>query len=178
MASKASFEDQVNYFSRTVPGHLKDIVFSGCPELGLGAGGHGEQIAIGYRLHCKCKNELFEVTAYAWKEASLIGPVNAKCSSCGRSYTVFDGDIHGYDPVACDTPSNAHGEREESAYKMNLSSLSDPKSLDIVTYYPEDLFDNDFDEFADRRADLFTWIRIIVGEEVNPDYPFMEFECA
>ena len=108
----------------------------------------------------------------------FIGPVTAFCSHCSSDFTIFDSDIHGYNPVACETSSSAHGEREKTALKKSVSSLSDPRTVDIVTYYPDDLFDEGFDEFADRRSDLFTWIRIIVGEEVNPNYPLLDFECA
>ncbi|MEP3845481.1 MAG: hypothetical protein ABJM43_09085 [Paracoccaceae bacterium] len=172
-----NLDEQIGYFSRRTPGHLKGIVHADCPELGLGNGGHGEQIAIGYRLRCTCGNEFFKVSAYSWNEVH-ISPVSAECSQCGSKCTIFDSELHGYDPVACGTSSSAHGEREEAAYKSCLSSLSDPRTVEIVTYYPDDLFDEDFDEFAERRADLFTWIRIIIGEDANPNYPMLDFECS
>ena len=172
-----NLDEQISYYSSSAPSHLKGIVYEGCPELGLGDGGHGEQIAIGFRLRCTCGNELFKVSAYLWNEVH-ISPVNSLCSHCGSDFTIFDSNIHGYDPVACGTSSGAHGEREETAQKKFVSSQSDPRTVDVVTYYPDDLFDEDFDEFADRRGDLFTWIRIIVGEDVNPNYPMLDFECA
>lgn len=168
---------QIEYFSRRSPSHLTGIV-SGCGELGLGDGGHGEVIAIGYRLHCTCGHQLFEVTAYLRNPESLIAPVSATCVSCRSHFVVYDSDIHGYDPIACETSSNAHGERDKNAIKTTLASASEPKTVDIVVYYPDDLFDDTFEEFAERRSDLFTWIRIIIGEEVNPSYPLLDFECA
>ena len=172
-----NLEEQISYYSHRTPGHLKGIVHGGCPELGLGNGGHGEQIAVGYRLRCRCGNERFKVSAYSWNEVH-IGPVSAVCSTCSSNFTIFDSEIHGYDPVACGTSASAHGEREETAQKKSLSSLSDPKTVDIVTYYPDDLFDEGFDEFDERRGDLFTWIRIIIGEDANPNFPMLDFECA
>lgn len=44
--------------------------------------------------------------------------------------------------------------------------------------YPEELIGKDFDEFAKRRGDLFIWIRIVVIEEIAPDDPVLDFECA
>ena len=64
VSSKMNLDEQISYYSSSIPGHLKGIVYAGCPELGLGDGGHGEQIAIGFRLRCTCGHELFEVTAY------------------------------------------------------------------------------------------------------------------
>lgn len=173
-----NLDEQISWFSRRAPSHLDGIVHAGCPELGLGDGGHGEQIAVGYRLRCTCGNQLFAVTAYLWNSESSISPVRATCSKCAKKIVIFDSDLHGYDPVACESSSNAHGEREDNTIKKNVFSLSDPKTVDIVAYYPDDLFDQEFDEFADRRNDLFTWFRIIVGEEINPDYPPLDFECA
>lgn len=173
-----NLDEQISYFSSCIPSHLNGVVHAGCPELGLGNGGHGEQIAIGFRLRCPCGHEHFEVTAYSWNEGPYLGPVTARCGDCHRNLTIFDSDLHGYDPVACETTSSVHGEREETAVKTTVSSLSNPRTVDIITYYPDDLFYEEFDEFADRRGDLFTWIRIIVGEDVNPSYPLLDFECA
>lgn len=91
---------------------------------------------------------------------------------------MFDCALHGYDPVACDEQTTVHGEQEESAVEFNVAPLSDPETVDVVLYYPDDLFEEDFEEFADRRGDLFTWIKIVVGKNLEPDYPFMEYECA
>lgn len=171
-------DKQIEWFSRHVPSHLKGIVSPDCPELGLGNGGHGEEIAVGYRLKCRCGNKEFEVSAYLWRSVSLISPIRANCVRCGENIVVFDSDIHGYDPVACEMSSSVHGEREDEATVQYISSASEPKTVDIITYYPSDLFNQDFDDFSDRRNDLFTWIRIVVGEEINADYPALDFECA
>jgi len=90
---------------------------------------------------------------------------------------VFDSDQHGYDPIACGTSTLAHGERQQDAREQKIASGT-PQTVDFLAYYPDDLFDDEFEEFADRRSDLFTWLRIVIGENTEPDYPFLEFECA
>lgn len=90
---------------------------------------------------------------------------------------MFDSDNHGYDPVACGTSSIAHGEREKDASKEKIEA-GKPQTVDILAYYPDDLFEADWDDLADRRSDLFTWLRIVIGENSEPDYPFLDFECA
>ena len=177
-----NINDQIDWFARRPPSHLMGLVSNDCPELNMGVGGHGEEIAIGFRLKCKCGSQSFSVSAYRWRRKpdspeALISPILASCHDCGTSLLVFDSDQHGYDPVACGTSSLARGEREQGATEQKVSSGA-PHAIDIVAYYPDDLFEADFEEFADRRSDLFTWLRIIVGENTDPDYPLLDFECA
>lgn len=176
-------DEQINWFARRTPGHLQGYVTNECPELGLGPGGHGEEIAVGYRLKCRCGNLKFAVSAFLWKRdaaspETLLSPISAECSDCNSTITVFDSDLHGYDPVACESSTTAHGEREDHASEYVIASKSSPATVDLIAYYPDDLFEEDFSEFAERRNDLFTWVRIIVGENIDPDYPLLDFECA
>ncbi len=182
-SSRLDLDEQIGWFSRGTPGHLLGMVGKDCPELGLGDGGHGELIAIGYRLRCKCDCQTFMVTAFRWQRDPntpevLLSPVRATCSDCGCQILVFDSDQHGYGPVACNVTSLAHGERQESAVEEFIASKANPATIDIVVYYPDDLFDDDFEQFAGRRHDLFTWLKIVVGENTDPDYPLLSFECA
>ncbi|MEO0682247.1 MAG: hypothetical protein AAF192_17725 [Pseudomonadota bacterium] len=96
---------------------------------------------------------------------------------------VFDSDLHGYDPVVGGVGWSVHGEREEHTEPLRIEPLtiepvSRPVTVDMVTNHPDDLFDEDFDEFAERRSDMFDWIWIVFdGRWKDPDSS-MEFECA
>lgn len=176
-------EEQINWYAQRTPSELSGLAVGQCPELGLGCGGHGEEIAIGRRLQCKCGAQKFEVSAFRWKRdenapETLLSPVLAVCSGCNKEITVFDCEQHGYGPIACDTSSTAHGQKEPTAEKEDLNGHTGPQTVDIVHYYPDDLFDPEFDEFSDRRADLFTWVRIVLEEDTGPGHPDLSFECA
>lgn len=171
-------DEQTSWFSHRTPSHLVGFVYAGCPELGLGDGGHGEQIAVGYRLRCTCGNQLFAVTAYLWNSISSISPIRATCSACHQEITIFDANQHGYNPIACEISADLHGERDDKTANNSIATSPNPQTVDIVAYYPDDLFNEEFDEFADKRNDLFTWLRIIVGENTKPGYPPLDFECA
>lgn len=173
--------EQIGYFARQTPSHLSGYLSADCPELGLGQGGHGEDIAIGYRLTCSCGEQKFEVTAYLWTnpdfdQETLLSPVTAVCSDCKNIIVVFDSRVHGYDCVVCDDTTTLSGEEVEGAIRKKLSSLEEPETVDIVLYYTDDLFDVEFDGFV--KADCFTWITVVVGTNTSPKYPLLSFECA
>lgn len=178
----SDLSEKIDYLARQTPSHLSGYLRADCPELGLGQGGHGEDIAIGYRLTCNCGEQKFGVTAYLWKNPEdghegMLSPVTAVCSNCQNSIVVFDSRAHGYNPVVCDfDQTTISGEEIDAAKRKDLSTLAAPETLDIVTYYPEDLFDAEFDDFD--KADCFTWITLIVGENTSPRYPMLTYECA
>lgn len=178
-----SIDEQIDWYAQNTPSYLSGLVIGQCPELGLGNGGHGEEIAIGRRLQCECGGQKFKVSAFRWKRDEntpevLLSPVMAVCSACKKQIEVFDCERHGYDPIACEISSTVHGLKEQTAVKENITKFLRPQTVDVVHYYPDDLFDADFDEFSHRRADLFTWLVIVIGEDTSPSYPLLTFECA
>ncbi len=183
LSPHVDIQRQIDWYLRGTPSHLQNLCSNNSPELGLGSGGHGEAIAIAYRLTCQCGCQHFGVTAYLWQDGqnpprATLSPVNASCESCGKQIVVFDSDLHGYDPVVVGSSTTAHGEREENAILHEIASLENPATVDIVAYYPDDLFEPDMEEFASIKRDLFTWLTIIVGEDTAPDFPLLDFECS
>ena len=174
--------EQIDYFARQTPSHLAGYLKPDCPDLGLGPGGHGEDIAIGFRLTCRCDEQSFKVTAHSWVNPDfgqevMLSPITAVCSNCQNSIVVFDSRIHGYNPVACNySATTVSGEEVEESTLTNLATLEAPETVDIIMYYPDDLFDAEFDNFE--KADCFTWITIIVGANTSPEYPMLSYECA
>ena len=178
-----NFDEQVAWYCKGGPNILDGFSARGAPELGLGDGGHGEIISIGYRLVCKCGCETFAVQAYSWTNPDFdikttISPVKVTCSACGFSKVIFDSAIHGYDPITSGYETTVNGLKDKTAVPFDVAAPDDPKCVDVLVYFPDDLFDEDFDDLAERRRDLFTWLRIVVGEDANPDYPMLDFECA
>lgn len=176
------FEEQLDYFCRRPPSCIAAFLKRGPGELELGPGGHGEKIAIGFSLACECGSDTFAVSAFRWQRdqdtpSALINPLTAICSGCQKERLVFDGRVHGYDAVACEDQSEANGLQEETAVAENISELSDPRTLDAVFYYPDDLFDECSDDFSDRREDLFSWVRFVIGRSA-PERVVVGFECA
>lgn len=174
---------QIDWFSQHRPSHLIENLRGNCPELNLGNGGHGEEIAIGYRLTCECGNQSFSVFCYFLPDTDTledtpINPVYARCSACKQKLLVFDGDHHGYDPIACDTPIQPHGARETNATLRELAAGIEPTSVDLVFYFPDDLFSPEFNDVTDRRRDLYTWLRIVISNLSETERSVLDFECA
>ena len=173
-----TFDDQIDYFARRAPSHIAGFVTADVGDLGLGFGGHGEEIAIAYRLRCSCGHDQFAVSACLWNANQLIAPVTAACAMCAKGLVVFDSEQHGYNPVACEMPAGLHGQKEEGTALVPISTSDDAKPVFVVAYYPDDLFEDGFEEFADRRSDLFTWLRIAIGLKDDPKNLLLDFECA
>ena len=127
--------------------------------------GHGEEINPVFQLSCKCGSNTFSVYGHKWTnpdngEIFYISPLSATCTECAKQNPIFDIQNNGYDAVLGHGTFGARGEGTPEIFECHSCNESTTFELFARFEYPDDMFDEDFDDFRGKEKDLFTWFSL------------------
>jgi len=90
----------------------------------------------------------------------FVGPLSLACASCAQSTIVFDPAIHGYECEIGEESSLLRGEGDPAEFHCPHCTSA---AFSVITRfeYPDDLLEEENEEFRGREQDLFTWFDLI-----------------
>ena len=180
---KSNTQKMINRIPRCV--HNFKVLDNGTNE--KFTGGHGEPINVYYHVGCKeCESNLFHVNGYYWfndhyKKEFFVAPLSLICCLCNNTSVIYNPVEHGYDPEACDFPGTDFSQEKGTHSALFECPGCNKDSLEVSVWfsYPDDIFDEEFQDFSGREQDLFTWITF-EGRcaNCNEVISIADFECA
>lgn len=108
----------------------------------------------------------------------LSDPISIQCGSCGKKSLIFDSRFHGYDG---ELGHNAGEPDQREDLKLYKCQKCNESLMEIVVRfeYPDDLFEDDFDDFRGREKDLFSWFTALdICKKCDEFQYIVDFECA
>lgn len=187
--SGGDLEAQRQHFQSIAPSCLEEFYTKPAKLESHEFDGHGEELNSYWEIICRCGSEHFSLEAYSViiqdsliKEPVLASPIRVICDDCDSAKTIFDSNLHGYNPVACGGSCSIYGPDISGSTKfVHSCRLCNGTShkVSMRFEYPGDLFDDGMDEFKGRETELFTWFSCLInclgcGTRVD----FASFECA
>jgi hypothetical protein len=127
--------------------------------------GHGEELNTAFALRCSCGQADLVILGHPWREPGrhgglvILSPLQLSCPACSRTSPLFDTDLHGYDAELGMGGGMLRGEGQPSPY---VCPACEGRSFQAVARfeYPDDLFDEEFEDYRGREQDLFTWFSL------------------
>ena len=146
--------------------------------------GDPESLTPTFVLSCECGSRRHFVHGYQWTNPELddterfISPIDLKCGDCGKKTDLLDTNIQGYDAELGHGSMTARGKGEPAEFACPTCGRT---SLEVFVQleYPDDLFEEDDEEFAGREQDLFTWVSLFGRcAGCSQLLEIADFECA
>ena len=137
-----------------------------------------------FALACACGSKLHTVHGYRWTDPSgevlptLLSPLSLKCAGCKKSTVVYDSGIHGYNAELGHGPNTM---RAEGELVIDTCMDCEGTAMEVMARfeYPDDLLNGDFEDFAGREQDLFTWFSLMgTCSKCRQTMGFTDLECA
>lgn len=187
MEPKINFKtrgERLRFLQSNPPRCIQEYVVAQTDLPGRGFDGHGEDLNPVFGLKCKCGHSIYSVIGHDWRSEQkegrsvFVGPIRLECQGCSSTTVVFNAEKHGYDVElghGCYTVSG-----KGDVARAGCSSCGSTEFYVFARFeYPDDLFTDDFAEFAGRIQDLFTWFTL-VGRctGCNELWDIADFECA
>lgn len=159
---------------QTAPADLPGRIFDG----------HGETLNPIFQIKCSCGHAQARIDGYKWanpdfgNEEVFLSPITYTCDQCGCSQQIIDTDEHGYDAELDHGSCTARGMGVQDLFRCPECS-NECIQVFIRFEYPDDLFDDDFEDFKCRQQDLFTWVSLHAQcSKCSKTLNITEFECA
>jgi hypothetical protein len=157
--------DQTRYYQEHPPRCLEAFATQAAPPPDGTLDGHGEELNTAFSVRCSCGEAALTILGHSWREPGrhgqliLLSPLRLSCPTCERTALLFDTDLHGYDAELGVSGGTLRGEGEPSPH---VCPACDGASFEVVARfeYPDDLFDEEFDESRGHEQDLFTWFSL------------------
>jgi hypothetical protein len=173
--------DQVNYFRSHPPRCIAGFIST---QVALPGGKcDGNRPLSVFALACSCGSGQHFVHGFWWRNPDFhdtlvfLSPLSLECAACGKRTDLIDTDVHGYDGEVGDS-ATARGLGRPAVYECPKCGRQ-PLEVFAGFNYTEDLFDDDFVEFAGREQDLFDWFSLS-GKccRCSQLLAVTDFECA
>lgn len=184
--------DQAKYFRThpprciasfaAAPVTLPDFAFEGhSPASGPIEG--PQVINTAFSIACKCGCSSHYVHGYRWANPErdnavlFLSPLVLECSACGKTSSLLDTDVHGYDgEQGCS--ATARGLGEPKVFECSHCG-SEPFGTCVRFEYDGELFAQKVTGYRGREQDLFSWFTLL-GRCVRCStyFKLVDFECA
>ncbi len=187
MEPNASFntrDDQLRFLQSNPPRCIQGFKVALADFPGSGFDGHGEGLNPVFELRCNCGNSKCTVIGHDWRSEEkggrsvFVGPIRLECKGCSSTTLAFDAEKHGYDVELGHGCYTISGIGDEA--RCGCSCCGSTEFHVFTRFeYSDDLFTDNFAEFADRLQDLFDWFTL-VGRcaSCNELWDLANFECA
>ncbi|MCP4249663.1 MAG: hypothetical protein GY778_21695 [bacterium] len=137
-----------------------------------------------FALFCRCGGSRHYVHGYRWinrdyrNAVVFLSPLVLECAACGSMTDLIDTDVHGYDAELGLGSTTARGLGDPVVFECPRCGRQPLETL-VQFEYPDDLFGDDFRDFAGRQQDLFTWFNLF-GKcpSCSQVLRITDFECA
>jgi hypothetical protein len=137
-----------------------------------------------FNLSCRCGGDGHYVHCHRWanpdfrNQVVTLSPLDLECSACRAITPLLDTDAHGYDAELGHGTATVRGQGERVVFECPICGRQ-PLQAFVRFEYPDDLFDGDFPEFAEREEELFTWFSLVGRcSKCSQMLAVAEFECA
>jgi len=194
--------DQASYFRNHPPRCIAGFAARSVELLGVEFDGHvsmsqlnfevppgvtidaPEHINPVFALSCYCGVNKHFVHCHRWTNVDfrnqivILSPLDLECATCARTTPLLDTDLHGYDAELGHGSASARALGERVVFECPTCGRQ-PFQAFARFEYPDDLFEDDFPDFAGRQHDLFTWFSL-VGRclQCSQVLRVADFECA
>ncbi len=125
--------------------------------------GHGEEMNAIFQLQCSCGHSKFAVLGEPGDDSevpALTGPLALRCHRCKNTTLFFDPGMHGYNAELEPKPAGPTPPEDPASFACDRCG---PKPMEVFARfeYPDDLFDDDFEQAHGRQQDFFTWFSAV-----------------
>ena len=165
------------------PRCLGELVTTPCAKPRMRFDGHGSSLNTYFELACSCGGGTHTILGYprrnpdAGNASVFLSPLSLRCGTCGRVAALIDTSKDGHDAELGLTGS-LRGEGQAVEYECAKCGRQD-FSLVVRLEYPDDLLDQDDEEFRGREQDLFSWFTLVARcHGCGVLQAASDFECA
>jgi hypothetical protein len=138
-----------------------------------------------FALACSCVSGQRFIHGFSWinpdnfdTTSVFLSPMFLECTAYGKRTDLIDTDAHGYDAELGHILATARGRGDPSMYEC--PECGRQRSDVFARFeYPDELFEQDFPEFAGRKEDLFSWFSLLGKcRRCAQSLVAADFECA
>lgn len=174
-----NIKQQVKYYTAHTPRCISEFEVTAVDLAHVEFDGHGEELNITFKLQCTCGSQCGKILMqYYHDDGILSDPISFQCDSCGKISPVFDSRYQGYDG---ELGHHSDEPEQKEAFKPYHCQTCHKSVMEIMVRfeYPDDLFDDDFDDFHGKEQDLFSWFTLLGTCQQCHTFQYIEdVECA